>query len=357
MKAMILAAGVGSRLDPLTRNTPKPMVPIVNRPVLEHVIELLAKHGFDQIMMNLHYLGSQIERHFQDGSKWAVEVAYSKEEDLLGTAGAVKAVEEFFDDTFVVIGGDDLSDIDLTRAIEYHKSKKAVATIALSLVDDPSQYGIVMTNEKGRITRFSEKPKGELIFGNAANTGIYIFEPRVLDLIPRGKFYDFGRDLFPLLIDLKEPFYGLLTSSYWRDIGGLAEYREAHYDALTYKACLRILEHQTERQTWIGSNVQIDEAAQIEPPVLIGNGCSIERGAQVLGNTILGPGCVIEKGARVKESILWAGARVLAGTTIEACVVGHNCKVGSNAAVFNGVIVEPGPNGAGSSADENAAAS
>lgn len=342
MKGMILAAGVGSRLDPLTRNTPKPMVPIVNRPVSEHVVELLAKHGFDQIMMNLYHLGPQIESHFGDGSKLGVEISYSKEEELLGTAGAVKAVEEFFDDTFIVIGGDDLSDIDLTRALEYHKSKKAVATIALSLVDDPSQYGIVMTTEKGRITRFSEKPKGEMIFGNAANTGIYLFEPRILELIPRGAFYDFGRDLFPLMIDLKEPFFGLLTSSYWRDIGGLSEYRAAHYDALGRKADLRILETESKRGIWMGNGVDIADTASIEPPVLIGNGCRIEAGAQVLSNTVVGPGCVIEEGARVKESILWSGAQVQSGTTIEGCVVGYDCKVSSNAAVFDGVIVAPG---------------
>src|SRR6266487_3877 len=169
MRAMILAAGVGSRLDPLTRNLPKPLVPIVNRPVMEHIIELLRKHGFDEIMVNLHYLGDQIEAYFGDGSRLGVEIHYSREDQLWGDAGSVKRVEEFFrDETFIVVGGDDLADMDLSRLVKTHRDKNALSTIALSLVDDPSEYGIVQMNEEGRITRFLEKPKGELIFSNQA---------------------------------------------------------------------------------------------------------------------------------------------------------------------------------------------
>ena len=186
MKAMILAAGVGSRLDPLTRALPKPMVPIVNRPVMEHLINLLKQHNFTEIMVNLHYLGDQIKAYFGDGSRWGVRIHYSEEEQLWGDAGSVKRCEEFFDDTFIVIGGDDLTDLDLTRLIKFHKEKKSLCTIALSLVEDPSEYGIALLNERGRITRFLEKPKGEMIFSNAANIGIYVLEPDALELIPRG---------------------------------------------------------------------------------------------------------------------------------------------------------------------------
>src|ERR1051326_4193020 len=186
MKAMVLAAGVGSRLDPLTRTTPKPMVPIVNKPVIEHIIELLRRHGFTDILINLYYLGDQIKQHLGDGSRLDVRIRYSEEDRLWGDAGSIKRCEDFFDDTFLVVGGDDLSDLDLTRLVKTHREKRALATIALSLVDDPSEYGIVLLNERGRITRFLEKPKGEVIFSNTANIGVYVFEPEVLEMIPRG---------------------------------------------------------------------------------------------------------------------------------------------------------------------------
>src|SRR5437763_10304373 len=213
MRAMSLAAGVGSRLDPLTRNLPKPLVPIVNRPVMEHIVELLRKHGFNEIMVNVHYLGDQIEDYFGDGSRLGVKIHWSREDQLWGDAGSVKRVEDFFkDDTFIVVGGDDLADMDLTRLVKTHREKGALSTIALSLVDDPSEYGIVLMNEEGRITRFLEKPKGEVIFSNNANTGVYVFEPEVFELIPRGTPYGLGRDLFPLLLAQKKPIYGHLTS-------------------------------------------------------------------------------------------------------------------------------------------------
>jgi mannose-1-phosphate guanylyltransferase/phosphomannomutase len=344
MKAMILAAGAGTRLDPLTRNIPKPMVPIVNKPVMEHIVELLASHGFNEIMVNIHYLGHVIKDYFRDGSRWGVKIYYSEEEKLLGTAGGVRRVADFFDDTFIVIGGDDLADFNLTRLIRYHKEKRALATIVLSLVEDPSQFGIALTNERGRITRFVEKPKSELIFSNTANTGVYAFEPEVLDLIPSGEFYDFGLHLFPKLLQLKKPFYGLLSASYWSDVGHLEQYRAAHYDALNGRVNIKFPCPETRRYVWMGENVEIDDTAEIGYPVLIGPGCRIEAGAKVLEDSVLGPNCIVEQGAIVRRSILWEGAVVMRDTILDRCVVGAGCKVKSNAAVFDGVIVSPTPN-------------
>jgi len=342
MKAMILAAGVGSRLDPLTRNLPKPLVPIVNKPVMEHIVEMLAKNGFKEIMVNLYYLGEQIEDYFADGKKWGVKIHYSPEDQLWGDAGSVKRCEEFFDeDTFVVVGGDDLADVDLKRLVRFHEEKKALATIALSLVDDPSEYGIACLNDRGRITRFLEKPKGEVIFSNSANTGVYVFDRHIFELIPKGAPYGFGNNLFPLLLEQKTRFYGYLTSSYWKDVGSLKQYQEAHKDALSGRVDIKPPYPEVKKYVWMGTNVQIDPSAEIGYPVVIGNNCRIEKGAKLLEYSILGDDCVLEEGAAVKQSILWQGACVMRNTMLERCVVGAKCSVKSSAAVFDGVIVDP----------------
>lgn len=345
MKAMILAAGVGSRLDPLTRAVPKPMVPIVNKPVIEHIVELLRVHGVCEIIVNLYYLGDVIKQHLGDGSRLGVRITYSEEDQLWGDAGSIKRVEKQFDSTFLVVGGDDLSDTDLTRLVKTHREKRALATIALSLVDDPSEYGIVLLNERGRITRFLEKPKGEVIFSNTANTGIYVFEPEVLEMIPRGTHYMLGRGLFPLLLAQKKPIYGHLTSSYWRDVGNLEDYRQAHYDCLAGRVNVAIPLTERQKFVWMGECVQIDPTARIGYPVAIGNRCRIGPRAQILENTVLGDDCVVHEEAVLRESILWNGAVVGEGTILERCVVGSGCHVTSNAAVFNGVVVSPTRNG------------
>ncbi len=341
MKAMILAAGVGSRLDPLTRNLPKPMVPIVNKPVMEHIVELLARNGFTHIMVNLHYHGEQIEKYFGDGSRWGIKIQYSREDVLWGDAGSLKRCEKFFDRTFVVIGGDDLADIDLKRIIKQHRDHKALCTIGLSLVSDPGEYGIVLLNERGKITRFLEKPKGEVIFSNMANTGVYVFEPEIFELIPKGVVYGFGNNVFPLMLEQKKRFYGYLTSSYWRDVGSLRQYHEAHRDALQGKVSIKFSLKEVKKYVWMGENVEIHPTAEIGYPVVIGNNCRIEANAKVLENSVLGDNCVVEQDAVVKDSILWAGARVMQETVIERCIVGTGCQVKSNAAVFDGVIVDP----------------
>lgn len=342
MKAMILAAGVGSRLDPLTRNVPKPMVPIVNKPVMEHTIELLKQHGFHNIMVNLHYFADQIEEHFGDGKKWGVKITYSKEDQLWGDAGSIKRVDKFFNDTFLVIGGDALTDLDLSRLIRFHKEKKAIATIALSLVDDPSEYGIALQNERGKITRFLEKPKGEVIFSNTANTGVYVFDPTVFDLIPRGVSYGLGKNLLPLLLEQKRPFYGFLTSAYWKDVGDLNIYRKTQTDAMEGKVDLKFPFKQHHKYVWIGENTDIrTKPENIGYPVVIGNNCVIEPGAKVLEGSVLGDNCVVEEGATVMSSLMWKGARVQHNTYIERCIIGKDCHVKSNAAIFNGVIVDP----------------
>jgi NDP-sugar pyrophosphorylase family protein len=342
MRAMILAAGVGSRLDPLTRNVPKPLVPIINRPVMEYLIELLVRHGFTEIMVNLHYLGDQIAAYFEDGSRWGAHIHWAYEDRLWGDAGSLKRAEDFFkDETFLVIGGDDLTDMDLSRLLKTHREKKALATIALSIVDDPSEYGIVLMNEEGRIIRFLEKPKGEVIFSNTANTGVYVFEPAIFELIPHDVFYLFGKQVFPMLLEQKLPLFGHLTAAYWRDVGNLKVYQQTHRDMLEGRVKARIALREVRKFVWMGENVEIDPTAEIGYPVAIGNNVQILAGARVLEHTVIGNNCAVEEGATVQESILWDGAVVMRNTHLERCVVGRNCRVKTNAAIFDGIIVNP----------------
>lgn len=342
MKAMILAAGVGSRLDPLTRAIPKPMVPVVNRPVIEHIVLDLKKHGFTDILVNLHYLGDVIQQGLGDGARLGVRLSYAPEDKLWGDAGSVKRSQAFFEDeTFLVVGGDDISDIDLSGLMALHREKRAASTIATTVVDDPSQFGIVVTDEDGRITRFLEKPKGGDVFSNTANTGVYVFEPDVFDLIPPDTFWGFGNNVFPSLLAEGRPLYGFATTAYWKDVGNLHVYRQTNFDALAGRVHLDIPLRQEETGVWWGENIEIDPTVEIGSPVAIGSNVTIGAGTKIMENTIIADGCVIEPNVTLKDTILWAGARVSEGTHLERCVVGTNAQVQSNVAIFDANIVDP----------------
>ncbi len=342
MKAMILAAGVGSRMDPLTRAIPKPMVPIVNRPVIDHIVLDLKKHGFTDIRVNLHYLGDVVQKHLGDGSQLGVGVTYSLEEKLWGDAGSVKLSEDFFaGETFLVVGGDDISDIDLTGLLALHRDKNAAATLATTRVEDPSQFGIVITEDDGRITRFLEKPKGSDVFSNTANTGVYIFEPGVFDLIPPGKFYGFGNDVFPQLLAAGRPLYAFHTEAYWQDVGNPLVYRQTNFDALAGKVHVELPLTQSADGVWRGENVTVDPTATLGKLVALGNNVTVGAGVTLGENVIVGDGSVIEDGATLVSTILWDNARVSKNTHLERCIVGTNAQVQSNVAVFDAVIVDP----------------
>lgn len=345
---MILAAGVGSRLDPLTRNVPKPMVPVVNQPVMEHIVRLLVKHGFNEICCNTHYLADQIEAYFHDGNSLGASMRFNREAELMGTAGGVKRVADTLDffntsETFLVVGGDDLTGIDLTAMLKFHKSKKALATIALTNVDDPSQFGVVVLESGGQISRFVEKPKPGTAPSNMVNMGVYLFEPQILDLIPSGKFHDFGKDVFPFLLEQKEPFFGYSTHDYWRDVGNLREYRECHDDFFNGVTTLDVNVPQVEEGLWIGEDCAIDPSAEIIRPCIIGPRCTIGPGARVGDKSVLGEGCDIGPGAVISNSILWARSQVEPDTHLYRSIVGFDCQVYSNAAIFDGTVVSPHP--------------
>jgi len=347
---MILAAGVGSRLDPLTRAVPKPMAPIANKPVIEHIIRLLARHGFDDIFCNTHHLADAIEDYFnaKPRQQLGARVRFNREKVLGGTAGGVKRValeQQFFEDeTFLVSGGDDLTALDLSAMLRFHKASGAVATIALTRVEDPSQFGVVVLEDGagedgGRIERFVEKPAPGTEPSNLINTGVYLFEPQVLELIPEGEFYDFGQQLFPLLLERGLTFCGYETRAYWRDVGNLREYRDCHDDFFE-----RLIELHTGLQpdaqgNYIGANVEIGAGARLQPPCMIGAGTKIGANAVISDRSVVGENCVIEEGASVAHSILWDGATVGGGTKLERTIVGAGTSIASNGLVYDAVVV------------------
>lgn len=341
---MILGAGIGSRLDPLTRSLPKPLVPIVGKPVMGHLIDLLKQHGVSEIMINVQYLGHKIRETLGDGAKYGIPIHYSVEEELCGDAGGVKRCEAFFrdggDDTFLVIGGDDLTDTDLSRVVREHKTKDATATLAVTPVEDPSEYGIVVLDDNGYITRFQEKPKKGAAFSNLANTGIYVFQTEVFDVIPPDTFFGFGNNVFPALMQAGRPMAGVPSDAYWKDVGNLAIYRQAQRDCMDGKCAVQFPVPRR-GDVWKAADAEIAADAAVEGPVTLGIGCRIGAGAVVGEYTVLGDGCVIEEGATVRDSILWPGAVVKAGTHLERCIVGEGVEVSSSVGIFQGLIVDP----------------
>lgn len=341
MKAMVLAAGVGSRLDPLTRAVPKPVVPVANRPVIEHIIRLLRRHGFDDLVVNLHYLGHEIERRLGDGSALGVRIRYEWEDQLWGDAGSAKRVGDFFDDTFLVVGGDDLCDTDLTTLIRFHRERGALATISLYEVQDPSEYGIVETDADGRVMRFLEKPRGGEVFSRMANTGLYLFEPAALRTIPPGAFYGFGRDLFPRLLEAGQPIYATACSRYWRDVGNLEEYRQSQWDALAGDAGLEVPGKELRPGLRIDAGCEIHPEATLGKNVLVGSSCRIGARARIGDYAILGSGCVVGEGAKVDHTILWDDVEVAPGTSLHGAIATHGARLAANLTLFH-AIAAPG---------------
>jgi NDP-sugar pyrophosphorylase family protein len=314
------------------------MAPVVNIPVMEHIVELLVSQGFGEIMVNLHYLPDLIEYHFRDGSRWGARIHYSKEKEPLGTAGGVKAVSSFFDETFLVIGGDDLTDVDLMKGVEFHRKSSALATIGLSRVEDPTQLGVVVADPEGRILSFQEKPLLAEAASLMANTGIYIFEPEIFKYIPPATFYDFGRQLFPLLLKKKAPFFSWEAAGYWCDIGSLAQYRQAHFDVLNRRVRVRIPGKTLKEGIRVEEGVEVHPKARITGPVLIGKNCRIGPDALIEGPAVLGEGVVLRKGATVKYSILWNGVRVGEEALLDHCLVDNDRRIESGRTCLHLVI-------------------
>lgn len=340
-KAMVLAAGLGTRLRPLTDLISKPMAPIVNRPVMEHIVRLLVKHNFTDIVCNLHWYPDVIRNYFCDGSKWGINIVYSYEKELLGTAGGVKNVEDFFEDrTFLVISGDSLTDIDLTDAVKFHKEKGGVATLILTEVEDTSQYGVVLVDEDMKIKGFQEKPLGGEAKSNLANSGIYIFEPEIFNYLPpRGQFCDFGKDLFPDLFDKNVLYYGYRHSQYWNDVGGLDQYQQGNFDALEGKVKVDIPGKKIKEGVWVGKNCKIQEGVVIIPPVCIGDNCTIKKDAKLFGPIILGNNTIVDERAVLYRGIKWGSGYIGKDTSLIGAIIGYDTKIKDKASILEKAVI------------------
>jgi len=342
MRAVLMAGGSGTRLRPLTCDLPKPMVPILNRPIAEHIINLLKRHQITEVVATLHYLPDVMRDYFQDGSDFGVQMTYAVEEDQpLGTAGCVKNIAELLDDTFLVISGDSITDFDLTAAIEFHKSNKSKATLVLTRVPNPVEFGVVITDEQMRIRRFLEKPSTSEIFSDTVNTGTYILEPSVLDYLPVNTESDFSKELFPLLLEKDEPMYGYIAEGYWCDVGHLDAYREAQYDGLQQKVKLDYAYKEHKPGLWVGQNTFIDPTARIQTPALIGSNCRIGARVTIEAGTVIGDNVTVAADADLKRPILWNGAIIGEEAHLRACVICRGTRVDRRAQVLEGAVVGP----------------
>lgn len=339
MKAIIMAGGGGSRLRPLTCGRPKPMVPVLNRPIMTHIVDLLKNHGFADIGVTLQYQPEAIRDHFGNGADCGVNFRYFVEETPLGTAGSVKNAAGFLDETFLVISGDALTDLELSRAVEFHKAQGALATLVLTRVDCPLEYGVVITSEDGRVTQFLEKPGWGEVFSDTVNTGIYVLEPEVLDYFAPGQVFDFSKDLFPLLLREKKPLFGLVLPGYWCDIGNLQQYLEAHYDALSGKVKMNMPGTEVAPRVWAEEDVFIHPEAIVKGPALIGANCQLGAGAKIDPFTVLGCGSLVQGGASIKKSVLWNNVFVGSGAALRGAILGSRVQVQAKAGIYEGAVV------------------
>jgi len=345
MKAVILAGGYGVRLRPLTYTKPKPMLTLAGKPVLHHIINFLAQSGFEEIIITSNYLREHIENYFGDGEDFGVRLRYPIELKPLGTAGCVKNIEDSLkDDAFVVIQGDNITDLDLRNAIEFHRENDGLATILLVPVEDPSEFGIAQLNGNSRITRFAEKPRREQVFSNLANTGLYIIDPQALKYIPSRKPFDFSKDLFPRLMKTRERLIGYKATGTWFDIGRLEDYLSANRWMLN--RMMETEEKETfeseaiiEGPVYMGDNVEIEPGVKIYGPTLIGDNTLVGSKTVILSSTTIGPNVETGREAKIDGSIIYENTEIGHESYLAQCVVGENCEIGSRTVLGMGTMI------------------
>jgi mannose-1-phosphate guanylyltransferase/phosphomannomutase len=339
VKAVVMAGGEGTRLRPLTSNQPKPMVPIVGKPCMEHILELLKSHGFEDVIVTVAFLPQAIRGYFGGGDALGLDISYSVEESPLGTAGSVRLAADQLDEPFLVISGDALCDFDLRRLVENHHDKGAAVTIGLKAVENPLEFGIVVTDDDGRIERFLEKPSWGQVFSDTINTGIYVVDPECLRHVPSDRPYDFAKELFPLLLEMGRPLYGCVLDGYWQDIGNLDQYRQANYDALDGSVDLSIPGIQLRGNIWIGEGVEFDDLDQIEGPAFVGNNCRIAREASVGPHSVLGANSTLRERARIERSVVESGTHIGRSVIVEGATIGRSCDLRAHVRLHEGVAI------------------
>jgi mannose-1-phosphate guanylyltransferase / phosphomannomutase len=339
MKAVVMAGGAGSRLRPLTINHPKPMVPMVNKPVIGHIMDLLKRHGITDVVVTLQYMAEDIQDYFGDGQSLGMNITYSVEETPLGTAGSVKQAQQLLDETFIVISGDAVTDIDLSAVIEFHRARRALATITLYRVSEPLEYGVVIVDETGRIQRFLEKPSWGEVISDTVNTGIYVLEPEILDRFEPDIPYDFSKDLFPGLVERGEPLYGHVSGGYWCDVGNLQEYMRASNDILEGRVQVAEMGTHLGGGVWVGENVEIAPDAQLHGPMYLGTGVKVKGGVVIHGPSVALDYTVVDNNAHVDRSIVWRNCYIGEGAELRGAIIGRQCSLKRKVVVFEGAII------------------
>lgn len=338
MKAVVMAGGEGTRLRPLTCNIPKPMMPVFDKPVMEYSLELLKKYGIRDIAVTLQYLPGAVEGYFQNGRDMGLNIRYFIEDTPLGTAGSVKNAEEFLDETFIVISGDALTDFPLDEAFGFHRSRGALATLVLTRVESPLEYGLVLTDQDGRIRRFLEKPSWGEVFSDTVNTGIYILEPEALQYIKPKTVFDFSRDLFPYFLAQGKALYGCILQGYWCDIGNCQQYRQVHIDILDGKVKVDI-PGERDGDIIIGKGSHIAPRVHLEGPLYIGANSYIASGARILPYTVLGQGALVEANASIKKSVIGQDSLIGPGVEIRGAILGEGVKAKTRSSIFEGAVI------------------
>jgi mannose-1-phosphate guanylyltransferase / phosphomannomutase len=339
MKAVILAGGEGTRLRPLTSNQPKPMLPIANVPMMRHVVRLLTNHGFDDIVVTVAFLANQIRNYFGDGREFGARMRYATEDSPLGTAGSVRNAMDELDETFLVIAGDVITDIDLAAVVKAHTDRDAFATIALKRVNNPVDFGIVITHDDGTIERFLEKPTWGQVFSDTINTGIYVLEPGVFDFIPAGEIVDFSGDVFPAVLERGLRLFGTVVDGYWEDVGTLDAYRAAHEDVLSERVELEIPGFKLRDGVWVGEGSDISPEARVEGPVLVGDNTRVEAGAELRPFTVLGSDVVVKANASIERTVVHDHVYVGSSARLRGAVVGRASDLRGNVHLDEGVVI------------------
>lgn len=342
MIAVVMAGGEGSRLRPLTLGRPKPMVPILNVPVMEHIITLLKRHHITEVVVTVHYMASVIEDYFGDGSDFGVHIRYALEETPLGTAGSVKNAEHMLNEPFIIISGDALTDIDLTSVLRYHEERQAKATLVLVHVTNPLEYGVVITDGQGAVQRFLEKPSWGEVFSDTVNTGIYVLDPSVLDLIPAGKPFDFSSEVFPQLLERRDPMFGYVADGYWCDVGSLADYMKASFDLAEGRVALPLPLARQTGGIMAARSAIIEAGVRSFGAVYLGEGCVIRSGTVLHGPVVIGDNTVIEGGATVDRSVIWNNCLISSSASITGAIVGKQCSVRAGAIIAQGAVIGDG---------------
>jgi mannose-1-phosphate guanylyltransferase / phosphomannomutase len=339
MKAVVMAGGEGTRLRPLTSNQPKPMVQIVGKPCMEHILELLREHGMTDVIVTVAFLPQAIRSYFGEGDTLGMTIGYSVEESPLGTAGSVRLAARQLDETFLVISGDALCDVDLGELVAFHKERGAAVTIGLKSVENPLEFGIVVTDEEGKIERFLEKPSWGQVFSDTINTGIYVLEPEVLNHVPTDRPYDFSKELFPYLLEMGRPLYGYVMDGYWQDVGDLDQYRQANFDALDEKVRLNIPGIRIRGNVWLGEGVEIADLDQVEGPALLGNYCRIAPGATVGEYSVLSNSVTLRERTRTTRSVIDSSTHIGRSSLIEGAILGRSCDIRAHVRIHEGVAI------------------